>query len=168
MSGIASSWNQRPQKHRTSNRSTSLIDEQHRKERTANQFFSSLLGPWRALLPLHFSTWPESAGDTRSDSHAWSAHPIYDLLTLVAGVEPAAPGFARVCIAPHLGGLQTLQARYPHPRGAITMDYHASVSGLDATVTIPDGVPATFVWRGQQKALHAGTNKLQFRAVQSQ
>lgn len=133
----------------------------------ADDYLESL-SPWRALLPLHFSAWPESAGDTRSDSHAWSAHPIYDLLTLVAGVEPAAPGFARVRIAPHLGGLQTLQARYPHPRGAITMDYHASASGLDATVTIPDGVPATFVWHGQQKALHAGTNKLQFRAVQSQ
>jgi len=28
---------------------------------------------------------------TRSDSHAWSAHPIYDLLTLVAGIELPAP-----------------------------------------------------------------------------
>ena len=54
-------------------------------------------GIWRdqavaGLLPLHFSTWPETPGDTRSDSHAWSAHPAYDLLTLVAGIEPAEPG----------------------------------------------------------------------------
>jgi hypothetical protein len=133
----------------------------------ADDYLASIT-PWRALLPLHFSTWPEIPGDTRSDSHAWSAHPIYDFLTLVAGVEPAAPGFKQVRIAPHLGSLQELQASYPHPHGSITMDYHASFEGLDATVTIPDGVPATFVWHGQHKTLHAGTNKLQFRAAPTQ
>lgn len=66
----------------------------------ADEYLSSL-NPWRELLPLHFSTWPEIPGDTRSDSHAWSAHPIYDLLTLVAGIKPASPAFASVRIAPH-------------------------------------------------------------------
>ena len=73
--------------------------------------------PWRKLLALHFSTWPETPGETRSDSHAWSAHPIYDLLTLVAGVEPASPGFKTVRIAPHLGDLKELKASFPHPEG---------------------------------------------------
>ena len=63
----------------------------------------SSIDPWRKMLALHFSTWPEVPGDTRSDSHAWTAHPIYDLLTLVAGIEPASPGFATVRIAPHMG-----------------------------------------------------------------
>ena len=70
----------------------------------ADDYLDSL-DPWRKLLPLHFSTWPEIPGNTRSDSHAWTAHPIYDLLTLVAGIEPASPGFATVRIAPHLGKL---------------------------------------------------------------
>ena len=56
----------------------------------ADEYLNSI-DPWRKLLPLHFSTWPEIPGNTRSDSHAWSAHPIYDLLTLVAGIEPASP-----------------------------------------------------------------------------
>ena len=51
----------------------------------ADEYLDSI-EPWRKLLPLHFSTWPEIPGDTRSDSHAWTAHPIYDLLTLVAGI----------------------------------------------------------------------------------
>ena len=80
----------------------------------ADEYLQSL-DPWRKLLPLHFSTWPEIPGDTRSDSHAWTAHPIYDLLTLVAGIEPASPGFATVRIAPHLGALPSLSASYPHP-----------------------------------------------------
>ncbi len=74
----------------------------------ADEYLNSI-DPWRKLLPLHFSTWPETPGDTRSDSHAWSAHPIYDLLTLVAGIEPASPGFATVHIAPHLGSLHLAQ-----------------------------------------------------------
>ncbi len=57
----------------------------------------SSLDPWRKLLPLHFSTWPEIPGDTRSDSHAWTAHPIYDLLTLVAGIEPATSRLCHRC-----------------------------------------------------------------------
>ena len=48
------------------------------------------LGPWRQMLDLGLTTWAETPEPTRSDSHAWSAHPNYDLLTTVAGVEPAA------------------------------------------------------------------------------
>ena len=98
----------------------------------ADDYLNSL-DPWRKLLPLHFSTWPEIPGDTRSDSHAWSAHPIYDLLTLVAGIEPASPGFATVRIAPHLGALNSLTASFPHPEGAIAVEYHRQGSGLDAS-----------------------------------
>ena len=35
----------------------------------ANDYLESI-DPWRKLLPLHFSTWPEIPGNTRSDSHA--------------------------------------------------------------------------------------------------
>ncbi len=82
------------------------------------------LDPWRKLLPLHFSTWPEIPGDTRSDSHAWSAHPIYDLLTLVAGIEPASPGIRHRAHRSALGSLPSLTASFPHPQGA----YHGRIS----------------------------------------
>jgi len=121
------------------------------------------IGPWRQLLPLHFSTWPEIPGDTRSDSHAWSAHPIYDMLTLVAGVEPAAPGFASVRVAPHLGSLEAVTASFPHPKGAITVDYHRKGTGLDATVTLPGGLSGTFVFNGKVSTLKAGSNQIQVR-----
>ena len=54
------------------------------------------LGPWRQMLELGLTTWAETPEPTRSDSHAWTAHPNYDLLTTVAGVNPASPGFASV------------------------------------------------------------------------
>jgi hypothetical protein len=125
----------------------------------ADEYLQSL-GPWRKLLPLHFSTWPEVPGNTRSDSHAWTSHPIYDLLTLVAGIEPSSPSFKTVRIAPHLGTLPTLKATFPHPEGEISVDYQRHGDTLDATITLPGSLTGTFVFGGQQKPLHPGVNQL--------
>ena len=75
------------------------------------------LGPWRQMLALGLTTWAENPEPTRSDCHAWSAHPNFDLLATVAGIEPAAPGFREVAIQPHLGPLKQLKATLPHPAG---------------------------------------------------
>lgn len=116
------------------------------------------IGPWRDLLAQHFSTWPEVPGNTRSDSHAWSAHPIYDLLTLVAGIEPASPGFKTVRIAPHLGYLPSLKATYPHPEGAIAVEYARKGKGLDAIITLPAKLSGSFEYGGRSWPLHPGEN----------
>jgi len=121
------------------------------------------IDPWRKLLPLHFSTWPEIPGNTRSDSHAWSAHPIYDLLTLVAGIEPASPGFNTVRVAPHLGALPSLTASFPHPQGAIQVDYHRQGDGLDATITLPGSLTGSFVFNGKTWPLKPGLNHIEAR-----
>jgi hypothetical protein len=126
----------------------------------ADEYLHSL-DPWRKLLPLHFSTWPEIPGDTRSDSHAWTSHPIYDLLTLVAGIEPASPGFATVRIAPHLGALPSLKATYPHPEGDITVEYHRQGAGMDAAITLPANLNGNFILNGKSWLLKPGTNKIQ-------
>ncbi|HEY2860093.1 MAG TPA: alpha-L-rhamnosidase C-terminal domain-containing protein, partial [Terracidiphilus sp.] len=136
----------------------------------ADEYLKSL-DPWRKLLPLHFSTWPEIPGDTRSDSHAWTAHPIYDLLTLVAGIEPASPGFKTVRIAPHLGDLRSLSATYPHPEGTIKVEYHWTPaepnpdmrggSTFYATVTLPDSLSGTFDLDGRTKDLKPGVNRIE-------
>ena len=125
----------------------------------ADDYLASIR-PWRQLLPLHFSTWPEIPGNTRSDSHAWSAHPIYDLLTLVAGIEPASPGFKTVRIAPHLGSLPSLKATYPHPDGVIAVEYQRTGKGLDADITLPASLHGTFVFGGRSWPLKAGKNHI--------
>lgn len=118
------------------------------------------LQPWRDLLPLHFSTWPEEAGDTRSDSHAWSAHPIYDLLATVAGIEPASPGFRTVRVAPHPGDLPHIEANYPHPAGNISVLFDQHGNELSGFVTLPPGLTGSFEWRGKTAPLHAGKNMI--------
>jgi hypothetical protein len=126
----------------------------------ADEYLDSI-APWRKLLAMHFSTWPETPGDTRSDSHAWSAHPIYDLLTLVAGIEPASPGFKTVRIAPHLGALRSLTVTYPHPMGAISVEYKSESSGLKATIVLPPGLTGNFVFDGRTWTLVPGQNRIE-------
>jgi alpha-L-rhamnosidase len=123
--------------------------------------YIATLHPWRKMLQLGLSTWAETPEPTRSDSHAWSAHPNYDLLRLVAGIRPSAPGFAEVVIEPHLGGLKNLTAAMPHPRGKIEMSYVVGTSGTTARITVPDGVPAKFIWHGRTYALRGGEQILQ-------
>ena len=75
------------------------------------------------MLSLGLTTWAEKPEPTRSDCHAWSAHPNFDLLATVAGIESAGPGFSKVTIQPRLGALQQLKATLPHPLGDITVAY---------------------------------------------
>jgi len=117
------------------------------------------LTPWRNMLKMGLSTWAETPEPTRSDSHAWSASPNYDLLTIVAGIRPAAPGFARVKIEPHLGQLTHLEATMPHGAGAIHVSYRKVEGSWLATIDLPTGLSGEFVWSGRSYPLHEGTEK---------
>jgi hypothetical protein len=128
----------------------------------ADEYLHSI-DTWRKLLSLHFNTWPEEPGETRSDSHAWTSHPIYDLLTLVAGIKPASPGFASVRIEPHLGTLPALKAAFPHPLGTIAVAYRRQGSGIDATITLPEKLAGNFVFNGKVWPLQPGLNKIEAR-----
>jgi hypothetical protein len=119
------------------------------------------LKPWRDMLDLGLTTWAETPDPTRSDSHAWSAHPNYDLLATVAGIEPAEPGFAKVRIAPHLGSLTSLTAAVPTPRGTVSVKYSRSGDTLTADVTLPDGVNGVLQWKGREVPLKPGAQQLQ-------
>jgi hypothetical protein len=116
------------------------------------------LEPWREMLDLGLSTWAEMPDTaTRSDCHAWSAHPNYDLLRLVAGIKPGSPGFRTVRIEPRLGTLGRLEARMPHPRGEIAVAYRRDGTGLEARVTLPPGLEGALAWCGRALPLRAGS-----------
>jgi hypothetical protein len=118
------------------------------------------LGPWRRMLDLGLTTWAETAEPTRSDDHAWSAHPNYDLMTLVAGIRPASPGFRTVLVEPQPGELTSVRATMPHPLGDIGVDYSRSGDAWTFRVTLPKGLAGSFLWNGQSTPLAEGPNTI--------
>jgi hypothetical protein len=122
--------------------------------------FLEQLGPWRQMLDLGLTTWAETPEPTRSDSHAWSAHPSVNLLTIVAGVQPAVPGFERVLIRPHLGALTSVKATVATPRGDVSVAYEKPGQAVNAVVTLPKGVTGQLVWKGAALPLREGQQTL--------
>ncbi len=114
------------------------------------------LQPWRDMIALGLTTWAEQPEPTRSDSHAWSAHPNFDLLNIVAGIQPASLGFKTVLIEPHLGPLHTLTVSYPHPEGPIQVQYTLLNGSLHAVIHLPHGLSGTFRWQGRTYPIPEG------------
>ena len=121
------------------------------------------LAPWREMLKLGLTSTPENPEPTRSDSHAWAAHPNYGLLATVLGIRPGSAGFRTVEIAPALGPLHRAEGRVPHPAGDIVVRLERrGENGLDAAVELPSALTGELVWRGRRVRLHGGQQKLTF------
>ena len=121
---------------------------------------------WGAMLDDGRTTCMEQWDITKgywSVCHAWSAHPNFDLLTLVAGIRPASPGFRTVLVEPHLAGLSVLNARMPHPDGEIVASYRKTDAGWAFDIILPPGVAGSLRWGGRTAALAAGPNHVDFR-----
>ncbi len=125
------------------------------------QEYLLLLQPWRDMLALGLTTWAEQPEPTRSDSHAWSAHPNYDLLTIVAGIRPASPGFRTVTVEPHLAALKHVSATMAHPDGEIKVEYVTKSGTVAATVSLPASISGTLLWGGKNYSLHPGTQNIE-------
>lgn len=122
--------------------------------------YLALLTPWRDMVALGLTTWAEQPEPTRSDSHAWSAHPNFDFLTIVAGIQPKAPGFGSVRIEPHLGLLHNVVSAIPTPHGMIEVKYASQSSGVSAEVNLPSDVAGDLIWKGNTFSLHPGHQQL--------
>lgn len=122
----------------------------------ADQYIAQL-DPWQTMLDLGLTTTPETPEPTRSDSHAWSAHPNYGLLATVLGIRPAEPGFRTVRIEPALGDLEFAEGTMPHEKGLIEVRLEpGSADSVRARISLPDGLTGTFVWNGRERALRGG------------
>ena len=121
------------------------------------------LAPWRGMLALGLTSAPEKPEPTRSDTHAWAAHPNYGLLATVLGVRPSSAGFRTVRIAPALGPLRRAAGSVPHPRGDIEVSIDREGSaGLRGQVTLPPGLTGRLDWNGRSIPLRAGRQSIRF------
>jgi hypothetical protein len=119
--------------------------------------YVEMLQPWRDMLKIGLTTFAENPEPTRSDCHAWSASPNYDLLATVCGIEPAEPGFKSVRIEPHLGSLTWVEGKMPHPLGQITVHLERDgKTGIKGSITLPPGLTGKFFWNGKSADLKSG------------
>ena len=125
------------------------------------EYYLDTIKPWREMIGMGLTTTPENKEPTRSDTHAWSAHPIYDFLTIVAGIHPSSPGFASVRITPHPGALEHFEAAMPHQQGEIRVQYQREGTKAKFVIGLPQGLPGVLAWNGQEYPLHSGEQTLQ-------
>ena len=127
--------------------------------------FLKRLDLWRDYVKKGLTTTQESPDsgengqhESRSDCHAWGAHPIWFMQTGLAGIRSDAPFFERVRVAPCPGGLPDLRAAHPHPKGWIKVDLKFDGDKAAGMVVTP--VPGTFEFGGKTVELKAGINAL--------
>ncbi len=123
--------------------------------------FLKRLDLWRGYVKDGLRTPLEAPGwRGRSDCHAWGAHPLYHLVTGVAGVRPAADGYAKVLVAPQPGGLGIVKTVAPTPRGLVYVDLAFTNGTAKGSVVLPPGLTGDFEWKGVRLPLRSGMNEL--------
>lgn len=80
-------------------------------EQLYDDFWTSMMAPWRHMLANNLSTWEEDDVRQRSDCHAWGSVPIYEYCTELAGICPIAPGSSRIRFKPRLQLSESIDAK---------------------------------------------------------
>lgn len=133
--------------------------EAYRKLGLTEALFTRM-APWHKMLELGLKTAPETDSLTRSDCHAWSAHPLFHFFSTILGIRPATMGFSTVEISPQLGPLKHASGKLVHPSGVIEVEFHHAAGAITGRITLPPGITGTATLNGRTVALHSGTQKI--------
>jgi alpha-L-rhamnosidase len=108
---------------------------------------------WFDLKGMGFKTTLEMPEPTRSDCHAWGAHPMYHYFATILGIRPTSPGFASVNIRPQLGPLQWAKGTMVHPKGLIEVDVKQANGTITGSVTLPRGLKGLLAVNGKDRPI---------------
>jgi hypothetical protein len=121
------------------------------------------LQEWFDLEALGFKTLREEPEPSRSDCHAWGAHPLHHAFATVLGIRPAAFGFRTVHVQPLLGPLREVRGTLPHPRGEITVELQGDGERLTGSVSLPPGVTGKLGQGRHVLTLREGAQAIEWR-----
>lgn len=89
------------------------------------------------MLALNCSTWCENSKNPRSDCHGWSATPIYELVSCVAGIKPVGFNCDTIEIQPrNFDKIDDYVAKLPFANGLVVVEKKQD----KISVLAPDGV----------------------------
>lgn len=80
------------------------------------------------------------------DIHGGGGGVALSLTTRVGGIDPAAPGFDKVRIAPQPGGLSWAKTAVPTPHGLISCHWEIKDGRFSAEVVLPQGCTGEFIF----------------------
>lgn len=109
--------------------------------------------PWKEMIRNGLTTFAESPEPTRSDCHAWSAHPVLGFFQIVAGVSSTGPGWSSARIEPRPGRLKWFDCTIAHPLGDLKVNWDGTGFEVDSPV------PYEFVWEGLTSSHPAGRDR---------
>lgn len=114
---------------------------------------------WIRLLDEHCTTCPETPSNSRSECHAWSALPMYELISVMAGIrrESGKSDFVEIC--PHMDYVPDLKGMVDTEYGDIVFSYMPDGDSMRYEVTLPEGMNGRFlVPDGKVYELRTGSN----------
>ncbi len=122
--------------------------------------YMNQLSPWKYMLSQGMTTFGETDKNPRSDCHAWSSSPCFEMLHTIAGIQPESPGFTSVLIEPNFGQLEDIKASFPHQKGEIQLDLHRNGKKVTGKIILPKGLRGTFKYKGKELDLKSGMNEM--------
>ncbi|MGD0003355.1 MAG: alpha-L-rhamnosidase C-terminal domain-containing protein [Anaerolineaceae bacterium] len=135
---------------------TYYLFEAYQKTGSIEAFFRRMQ-MWLDMPKIGLKTTFEMPEPSRSDCHAWGAHPLYHYFATILGIRPAGLGFKKVTITPLLGPLQQASGKLVHPDGVIEVDFYNQDRFLHGKISLPGGVSGTLFCNGRSLPLKEGS-----------
>ncbi len=110
---------------------------------------------------IYFTNFPNIAERHNNKSHicsfchGWTAGPTCQLLSEIAGIKPAEPGFKRFTVKPEPVDLTSFKAVVPTPYGEIALVFENNAY----TLLVPEGTAAEVICGGKTVNFGAGVHK---------
>lgn len=98
-------------------------------------------------------SWEPGAGG--SSTHAWTAHPSYHFVNIIAGIRQLEAAWKEISFAPlFVDGLDNAEALVPSPQGDIKAQWERIENGgISVSLSLPEGVKAKVRLPGIEKEI---------------
>ncbi len=123
------------------------------------QWTKTQMQDWIGLIARGNTTCPEVPNEGRSECHAWSALPMYEMVRTMAGIQSATPGWKEIIVRPNPAYLDDLHGEVVTPQGNILFEYVKTDNGWSYKLDLPEGMLAELEMHdGSRRRLDSGMN----------